>query len=434
MKQNLLLIAHHFLPYTPSFGMTARCYFMAEHFAKHYHIYILSAKGKENYGYFGKSINKDTKITYVFDKHHKSSESIAIPGKSKIQKIVFLLKEYGFRKLIKVLYLRESGKIKLDKFEFSVYKFYKAAKTIIGKNDITTIIISVPPVSVMKICIKLKKRFPNTKIILDYRDSWVIPALLNNMTIKGKRSRCIEKKSITLADGVVFISPSMKKEYDNYYNISNKSILLTNGFNSSPNIIPKAKLKRETDKVVKIGYFGKMHIGNKDYFRDIRKFFDFLKKSNEAFKSQFLLHSFGYISGEYEKWEKEIPFKYCGVVKSDMVQTLMSDYDFLLLYHSESVRAEEVLTSKVFEYILSKKPIIVLGPKNMVDARNLIENNNLGIFINIEDESDIKYKLNYLYELKINNEIENKYNSNFDVTQFDREIINGKYVKYIEQI
>ena len=76
---------------------------------------------------------------------------------------------------------------------------------------------------------------------------------------------------------------------------------------------------------------------------------------------------------------------------------------------------------------------MVLGPENMIEARNLIEKNELGIFVNIFDKNDIIDKLNFLVHLKRKNELSGFYNQNFDLKNFDREIINLKYLSWVNQ-
>ena len=39
----------------------------------------------------------------------------------------------------------------------------------------------------------------------------------------------------------------------------------------------------------------------------------------------------------------------------------MNEMDYLLLIHSEKETASEVLTTKLFDYIFTKKPIIVIS-------------------------------------------------------------------------
>ncbi len=436
-KKNLLLIAHHFIPYSPSYGQCARQNSMAQHFIKHYNVFVIAAKRKDKFGDFGININKNVIVNYIYDKNSYPNYLKPLQGNNKKEKIKYALKNYGLWKTI----LRGISKYKslftLDRYEFSFpNKAYKLALNVVQNNNIDVIIVTVPPYSVVKIIPKLKKRFPNVKIILDFQDSWVVPALLNNKTISSYRARKIEKKSVAAADMVVFIGDVMKEHYDKHYKIEHKTKVFMNGFDRWDNIQNHNLNKKEeiTSNIVRIGYFGKIHIGNQDYFRDVRKIFDFFKESDDNFKQKFHIDIFGPFSGNYKTWKQYVPFTYKGIVDHNEVYDRMIDYDFLLLFHSTKSRAEEVLTGKVFEYLSVNKPVIIIGTENMIDARNLIEKNNLGVFINIDDNADMFNKLNYIYDLKNSNKLKNSFNTNFDISQFDRESINNKYMLEIKEI
>ena len=72
--------------------------------------------------------------------------------------------------------------------------------------------------------------------------------------------------------------------------------------------------------------------------------------------------------------------------------------------------------------------------KNMIDSKNLIESNNLGLFINIANVNEMTDKLNYLYDLKSKGQLDNYFNKKFNILQFDRKIININYIEYIQSL
>lgn len=445
-KENLLFIAHHFIPYAPSYGQIARQLTMALHFSKEYNIHIIAAKGKINYGNYGYNLNKEIEINYVEDENFVPTDSSDLPTSlNNFGKIIFAFKMNSFSNAIKKIGNKVVGRIKskitLDRYEYPVInKILKKAIDTIITNNISIIIITTPPYSIQKLVFPIKKLFPSIKIILDYQDSWVVPALLSNRSISSLRARYIERKSIVYSDRIVFNIPIMKKYYDDYYSITEKTELFMNGFDfnysnnkllNESNVVVGNNLKFN---VVNIGYFGKIHIGNQDYFRDIRKFFDFFRASNQSFKDKFHLDIYGYFSGDYESWKEHVPFDYKGIVDYCNINIYMEKYDYLMLFHSDSARAEEVLTGKLMEYLYARIPIIVLGPSNMVEARNLIEKNNLGIFIDINSPVDMKEKLQFLYELKMSGQMSNYFNKKYDFSEFDRKNINEQYLKFIKEL
>ncbi len=358
-------------------------------------------------------------------------------GQNKIDKILFSIKTYGIKHLFSIINRRLKSLYMIDRYEISCVKnLFKLTTQVIEEHSISRILVMTPPFSMYKLALKIKKKFNQIPLIIDIQDSWVIPALKNINTLVARRSRKIERNSILLADGVAFNIPVMKKSYDEFYQIGHKSNLFMNGFDFKyhKNNQTNKPISLELNKSkLNIGYFGKIHIGNDEYFRDIRKFFDFFKLAEDKFKKNIHLDIYGHFSGDYKSWLSKVPFAYKGHLNFSDVFDYMKQYDILMLFHSDKTRAEEVLTGKVFEYLYAKKPIMVLGPENMIEARNLIEKNELGIFVNIFDKNDIIDKLNFLVHLKRKNELSGFYNQNFDLKNFDREIINLKYLSWVNQ-
>jgi len=439
MNEDILIISHHLIPYTPSYGQIARQLTLANHLSKNNRIHIVTVRGNKYFGDYGYKYGKNIITHYVQDPNYIfDQKSLQLQGNNKLSKFVHIINRYGVQKGIGIIINKLKNIVTLDKYEYpAVNTFYRKSVEIIKKEKISKILVMTPVYSFHKLVFILKRHFPKIPLVLDIQDSWVIPALLDSKSIKAFRSRAYEKKSISSADYVVFNVPVMQKHYVDYYQIQNKTKLFMNGFDSkhssektpdgeSPIFLSESKIN--------IGYFGKIHIGNNDYFRDIRKFFDFIKNSDNYFKNLLQLDIFGYFSGNYSDWKDHVPFDYKGMLEFKKVPDFMEYYDYLLLFHSDEARAEEVLTGKIFEYLKSRKPVIVLGPANMIEARNLIVNNRLGIFININDPKDMKKKLLFLHALKVSGEIDRYFNKSFDVDQFDRNKINDSYSKFIDSI
>ena len=104
----------------------------------------------------------------------------------------------------------------------------------------------------------------------------------------------------------------------------------------------------------------------------------------------------------------------------------MFEMDYLLLIHTEKNTAEEVLTTKLFDYIYAGKPIIVIS--NVVtEAGKLIEMYNIGRSINLITDNLI---------VKLKNIIQNfKYKKLDDKTlfYFSRNYQNSKFLKLLNE-
>ena len=74
----------------------------------------------------------------------------------------------------------------------------------------------------------------------------------------------------------------------------------------------------------------------------------------------------------------------------------MTKFDILLVLHTEKDGASEVLTGKLFDYLLSLRPILVIGPESMA-AKELVENKKLGYTCNFENHANMIDTLERIY-------------------------------------
>ncbi|PKP60632.1 hypothetical protein CVT91_04695, partial [Candidatus Atribacteria bacterium HGW-Atribacteria-1] len=77
---------------------------------------------------------------------------------------------------------------------------------------------------------------------------------------------------------------------------------------------------------------------------------------------------------------------------------MMQKMDVLLVLHSKVDGGDEPIPAKFFEYILVEKPILLVGPKNMM-LGEMIKKDGLGYVGDIYSEQDMLNKMNTIYEL-----------------------------------
>ncbi len=69
MKETLI-IAHHLIPYTPSYGQVARHLTLINQLAKDHIVHVITVKGKKEFGDFGFKYNKNVKFYHCEDKNY----------------------------------------------------------------------------------------------------------------------------------------------------------------------------------------------------------------------------------------------------------------------------------------------------------------------------------------------------------------------------
>jgi glycosyltransferase involved in cell wall biosynthesis len=227
---------------------------------------------------------------------------------------------------------------------------------------------------------------------VDYRDSWNTTKIFQKKTFIFKAlSERLEKIILKAADHVVYCSPPILNKINNkFFDITYKSLLVMNGFD--PAIKLSAQHSIPENDCLTIGHFGSI-IDNVQNFRDPSLFFDALLKLNKKIKLQF--YGTVYINPVWRARLKGM-IEIMGNLPHEKALQAMQKMDLLMLLHSEIEGADEVLTSKLFEYIYAQRPILVLGPENMEAAR-IVTNRGFGYSINLYNRQDIVNKMNKIY-------------------------------------
>ena len=150
----ILIITGQFVPYTKSLGGILRVYSFLRSLKKKHQLFLLSSKSstKKKYGYLGlkKKDLKGINIKYIENDNLKLVSAF-----------------FNFKLFRNIFYL-----LGLD-YTFNITsKYLNKCFEIINKNNIEYVIISSPPFSLFYLVKKIKKKFKNIKIILDYRDGW----------------------------------------------------------------------------------------------------------------------------------------------------------------------------------------------------------------------------------------------------------------------
>jgi len=109
---------------------------------------------------------------------------------------------------------------------------------------------------------------------------------------------------------------------------------------------------------------------------------------------------------------------------------LMSQFDVLLVIHTEKFGGAEVLTGKLFDYLISLKPILVIGPPNM-EAGLFVVKNGFGYFADCTNSQEIGDTLQKIYSDWVNNRLPH-YNLE-DIRGYSRQYQYRKFVDLIER-
>jgi glycosyltransferase involved in cell wall biosynthesis len=264
----------------------------------------------------------------------------------------------------------------------------------IKENGIETIITSGPPHSLHLIGLKLKEKH-NLQWLADFRDPWTTIGYhktLKLSTFAAKKHKNLEHHVLNTADNIIVTSPTTKKEFQM---ITSKPIaVITNGFD-----------ELNLDKVILDEKFTLAHIGS------------FLSERNP----KILWESLRELLYEIPEFKKHLQLKLIGKISQEILESLMEfNLDLYInnvgyLSHQEAVKEQKksqvlllieidsedtkgIIPGKLFEYMVSERPIIGIGPKGS-DFAEIIQENRCGIFCNYQEKVKLKKQILDYYNL-----------------------------------
>ncbi len=255
----------------------------------------------------------------------------------------------------------------------------------IDENNINTIISSSPPHSIHKIVLKLKKT-RKFKWILDFRDpylNWDILLSMNPTFISKWIHSSFQKHFLKSSDYVIVTNSNLKKEFSKVIN-KEKIELIHNGSNINPS-------SYQTKKFI-ISYFGLI---NK--FRDPKVLIDVIDEllsENNEIKEKFEFHVYGNIQPStinYLKLKKNLikSLKINSFISFKKLQNRLDSSSVLLLLLNNN-ETQNTTPYKIFDYLVSERPILTLSNFKNPDVEYLLKKYKRNRTIGYDDRKGIK--------------------------------------------
>jgi glycosyltransferase involved in cell wall biosynthesis len=387
----VLIITRDFLPYCYSFGGIVRVLKLAEYLGENgVDVFVLAAKGVE-ISYFGyRDLVRGLKVTYLEDRLQPLLNRITdTTSGSALQKINrssagFLL----LKKLVNELSVPDVG-------VFFVGKFIREATRMVRQYGIRNVIVTSPPPSMLLSGYALKKIFGDRiNFIVDYRDSWTtrFEVARKKSNLLNWLNRRLEIRVLRKADHFTYVSrPMLEVLAPHVDDLRSKSILVMNGFDEK--MFHPEKDPETGRDCLRIGHFGRLIVT--DPLKNPERLF----RSIGRFRGKIKLCLYGDVVIP-ANWKKPLDgiVECRGTVPHEEALREMQKMDLLLLYHSEREGAKEIITGKIFEYMLSQRPILVMGPPEM-EAAEIVRKERIGYAVDLFDPTAMDSALRTLLEL-----------------------------------
>ena len=262
----------------------------------------------------------------------------------------------------------------------------------IRENEIDTIITSGPPHSLHLIGLELKQKM-NLKWLADFRDPWTTIGYHKSLRLSqyaAKKHKQLESQVLNSADTIIVTSKTTKAEFQA---LTTKPIeVITNGFDVE-----------KVDKQTLDTKFSLAHIGSFLSERNPKILWESLVElctEIPDFKSHLEIKLIGAISQEVldtiEQFGLNSFLNNLGYVSHAEAVAHQRKSQVLLLIEINSEETKSILPGKLFEYMVSERPILAIGPKDS-DFAEIITNTNSGVFFEYSEKAKLKQTIQEYY-------------------------------------
>lgn len=255
----------------------------------------------------------------------------------------------------------------------------------IKNEQIETIITTGPPHSLHLIGKQLKEQL-GVKWISDFRDPWTQIGYHKQLKLTKAselKHKTLEKEVLNSSDQIIVTSFTTKKEFQL---LTKQPIeVITNGYDVEA-----------LNSITLDSKFSIAHIGSLLSKRNpevLWRVLSDLVNEHIGFSNDFQLNFIGLLSKDVSKSIQTYGLsKHCneiGYISHNEAIMFQKKSQILLLIEINSEEANCIIPGKLFEYMVSNRPIIALGPKAS-DVETMIKETNTGNYFYYDDYQSLK--------------------------------------------
>jgi len=295
--------------------------------------------------------------------------------------------------------------------------------TYIKDYDIETIITTGPPHSLHLIGEQLKNRH-DIRWIADFRDPWTTIGYHKKLKLTPmarKKHKFLESKVLNAADRIVVTSNNTKQ---NFLSLTEKPIeVITNGYDYES--VGNVELDTK---------FSLAHIGSLLSDRNpevLWKVLEELITTNKIFASMLQINFIGSVSKDVlrslEEYNLSQYVNLIGYVPHTEAIEHQKKSQVLMLIEIDSEETKCIIPGKLFEYMVSNRPILAIGSKGS-DVDNILRTTNTGNYFLYSDYDAIKEAILDMFQAFRSNELKS---NAIGLQQYSRKSLTKKLAELI---
>ena len=185
---------------------------------------------------------------------------------------------------------------------------------------------------------------------------------MQKLSIVSRFDHYLEQRTLADSGKVVTVSHNLKNLLDPYERFSSKFSIIPNGFD--PDEVQINHLPNSNPEKFIIAYAGRispLHFSD-NLWSAIEKFY----QENETFRNKLEIWMIGKFTNEFKtrisRFDFSSTIRYTGYLDHKETMTRLSSADLLLLIIANTSDNAGILSSKLFNYLATRKYILGIGP------------------------------------------------------------------------
>uniref|UniRef100_UPI0040567228 glycosyltransferase n=1 Tax=Candidatus Electrothrix sp. TaxID=2170559 RepID=UPI0040567228 len=243
----------------------------------------------------------------------------------------------------------------------------------------------------------------NIPWVADFRDPWTLSglSLRSRSSFSDRIDRKLERKYVHSADKLIFTAKSAEKLYAEYYSLpSEKTVTIFNSYNSSDGYADNEDAK-EWEPNLDNSKLNVLFFGSFRRLSPVTPIAEAVAAMPEEYQENIRVHSFGTLTDEdrsklrtmdileqFVTHEKVVP---------EQAPSVFKKADLLLV--STSRERESIIPAKLWEYLISDKPILSITPNP--ELGEILRDTGTGIHFHNDQTADIADTLKKAIERKL---------------------------------
>jgi len=286
-----------------------------------------------------------------------------------------------------------------DARKFWIKPSTKLLNRYLKEHPVDLVVSTGPPHSTHLIALNLKKKL-KIPWLADFRDPWTNIDFYRDLLLSrwaDVKHHRLEKEVLTKADAVTVISKGMQADFSSI--VSREYVVIPNGYDTEDVVKKGIKVKADNTKFVLA------HIGSLNKDRNpvnLWKALSELIVENREFAKALEIRNVGKLDftavESLERFKLDGFFNKISYLSHEEVISEQQNATLLLLLVNRTPNAKLIVTGKIFEYLVSGRPILCVGPVDG-DAASIINETRCGKVVGFDEVKELKTYLKEAFTL-----------------------------------